>query len=132
MAAGYRFPADRHLRVGYDLESHLAAKSRQHGHIASRFVAEMEVVSLVYFDRLQSLFQDAMCELMRGHQRQVAGERQQQCRIDPRLLQESKLLRCWSQQLEGTVRAQDADRMWLERHCDSLGVRLARPFQHRF
>src|SRR5215469_7641013 len=131
MAAGYRFPADRHLGVGDDLESHLAAKSRQHGHITGRFVAEMEVVSLVYLDRLQSLFQDAMCELMRSHQRQVARERQQQHRIDPRLLQESKFLRCWSQQLEGTVRAQDADRMWLEGDSDSLGVLLARLHLHR-
>ncbi len=76
---------------------------------------------------MQFLFQDALGELPRRHQRKIAPERQDQHGINARGFEQAQFLRQRSKQLQSGVGAQDARRMRLECHRNRFGFALPRP-----
>src|SRR5579871_600629 len=114
LAAGNRLPAKPKLGINVDVKSHFPPELSQQSNVALRPVAKAEVVTFVNFASLQALLQDFLSELARGHQREIAGERKQQQRVQSGRFEQSNLFRRWRQQSEIRIRAEDARRMRLE------------------
>ena len=88
LAAGNVMPAQQLLGIDRGLETKLFAQVGQRVHVALRLMAEVEVVAFVHFARVQGLDQHLPGEVVRRHQREVAGERQHQHGIHAGLLQQ--------------------------------------------
>src|SRR5208337_4513282 len=106
MAAGNRFAPQSHFGIDFDLESHLPRELREHVHVAFRPVSKMEVITFVDFLGAQSSGKDVVREAPRSHQGKVAGERQQEARVEPGFRQKPYLFWSRGNQLELGVRPQ--------------------------
>src|SRR5579862_5985917 len=96
------------------LETHLTAEFRKHIDVACGLIAEMKIEAFVYLLRLQSFFQDVMSKSSRGHERQIAREREQQNSIQASGFQQAQFLRRRREQLQSGVGPQDSHGMRLE------------------
>ena len=74
MTAGNGLAAQFLLWVNLHFKAQFLSQLGQHIHIASGFVTEAEVVAFVHFTGVQFLFQDALSELARRHEREIATE----------------------------------------------------------
>ncbi len=69
LAAGHRLPAQLHLGINLDLETHLAPELGQHLHIACSLVAKMKVEAFMHFAGVQLFVKYFFRKLPRSHQR---------------------------------------------------------------
>src|SRR3984957_17231101 len=83
LAAGDGFPAQGHLGIDLDIKSHLAPEFGHQIHVAGRFVTESKIEAFVHFGSVQPFFQNALGELSRRHQRELATEGKDEHDIEP-------------------------------------------------
>src|SRR5690242_10344878 len=82
-AAGNGMAANAHLGINLNFKSELTAELGQLLHVAFGFASETEVEAFMQLARVQSAVENLFGELAWGEQGKVAGERQQQHRLQP-------------------------------------------------
>src|SRR5271170_1453297 len=100
MTARNRLTAQSLLRINLHGKAHLLPELRQHVYVARSFVPEAEVEALMHLACMQFLFQDALSELPRRHQRKIASKRQDEHGVNARGFEQAQFLRQRSKQLQ--------------------------------